>query len=238
MTVPDDIQDVAAGSRRHSLRNIKLFDQLEPEAIREIESLCRWYEYGPNDVVLEREDPSKDVFFIAHGTVRVMNYLGNEREVALADLHAGDHFGELSAVDSKERSARVVGSNECVIAALKREDFLAVLAKYPKAALRLLEYFAGIIRAMNARVSSLSTLSPRQRIYVELLRISEPHPQGDGSWIIPTVPAHKELAAWAGTDQGEVAGAIGALVREGIMERRNRSYLIKDQPRLRLLATL
>jgi CRP/FNR family transcriptional regulator, cyclic AMP receptor protein len=238
MTVPDDIQDVTAGNRRHSLKNIKLFDRLEPEAIREIEGLCRWYEYGPNDVVLEREDPSQDVFFIAYGTVRVMNYLGNEREVALADLHAGDHFGELSAVDSKERSARVVGSDECVIASLKREDFLTTLAKYPAAALRLLEYFAGIIRAMNARVSSLSTLSPRQRIYVELLRISEPHPQGDGSWIIPTVPAHKELAAWAGTDQGEVASAIGALVREGIMERRNRSYLIKDQPRLRLLATL
>ena len=237
--MPDDIQDVAASERgHHTLQYVKLFERLDADAIREIEGMCKWYEFGPNQVVLERDDPSQDVFFIAHGTVRVMNYLGHEREVALADLHTGDHFGELSAVDSKERSARVVGSEYCVIASLRRDDFLTVLAKYPGAALRLLEYFAGIIRAMNARVSSLSTLSPRQRIYVELLRICEPNPQGDGSWIIQTVPAHKELAAWAGTDQGEVAGAIGALVREGVMERRNRSYLIKDQPRLRLLATM
>lgn len=238
MTMSEGITEPAASASGRRLDHIKLFDGVPKAMLRDIEARCRWMEFGPGDVVLERDDGGRDVYFVASGAVRVMNYLGNEREVALADLRAGDHFGELSAVDSKERSARVVGSEYCLIGALSRDDFIEVLRRIPDVALRLLDHFAAIIRSMNQRVTSLTTLTPRQRIYTELLRIAEPNPQGDGTWLISVVPAHNELASWAGTDKQEVAAAIGALVREGVIERRNRSYLIKDNIKLRFLATM
>lgn len=230
--------DTLNGSSTRTLDHIRLFEGMPAAALRKLESTCRWLEYGHGQVVLEREDTGREVYFITAGSVRVMNYLGNEREVTFADLHAGDHFGELSAVDSKERSARVVGSEHCIIAALSRTQFLETLREFPDVALRLLNDFAAIIRGMNQRVSTLSALSPRQRIYTELLRIAEPNPQADGSWMIPNVPAHNDLASWAGTDKQEVAGAIGSLVREGVIERRNRSYLIKDHTKLRFLSSM
>lgn len=226
------------GHSSHRLDSIELLAGIPPDSMRELEAKCRWLEYGPDHTVLEREDASHDVFFIARGSVRVINYLGNDREVALADLHEGDHFGELSAVDSRERSARVVGNEYCVIAALSRSDFLDMLRRFPEVALRLLDHFASIIRAMNQRVSSLTALTPRQRIYTELLRMAEPNPAGDGSWMIDVVPHHNELASWAGTEKQEVATAIGALVRDGVIERRNRSYFIKDHPRLKVLSSM
>ena len=166
------------------------------------------------------------------------SYLGGDHEVALADLHAGDHFGELSAVDARERSARVAGSGHCLIASLRREDFLELLAQHPKVALRLLDHFAAIIRAMNDRVSALSTLSPRQRIYDELLRLAEPNPTDDGTWIIEVVPSHHEIASWAGTDKQDVANAIGALVRDDIMTRRHKSFVITNHPKLKRLSIM
>lgn len=222
----------------HSLENIELLEGIPADGLRELESKCKWLDFGPDHIILERDDGTNEVFFIVRGSVRVINYLGNEREVALADLHAGDHFGELSAVDSRERSARVVGNEHCVIAALAREDFLGMLREFPDVALRLLDHFAGIIRAMNRRVSSLVTLTPRQRIYAELLRMAEPNPSGDGSWMIEVVPHHNDLASWAGTEKQEVATAIGALVRDGVIERRTRSYFIKDHARLRVLSSI
>lgn len=227
-----------ADPSEHNLRGIKLLADMSGDAITELENKCRWLELGPDEAILERDDGSVDVYFIVAGTVRVMNYLGDEREVALADLGPGDKFGELSAVDSLARSARVVGNEHCVVAALARDDFLSVLHDFPKVALRLLDHFAAIIRAMNQRVSSLSTLTSHQRIYVELLRLAEPNSTGDGSWIINAVPHHNEIASWSGTEKQQVALAIGGLVRDGIMERKHRSFVIKDHAKLRVLASM
>ena len=225
-------------SSEHTLRGVKLLADMPVEAIRNIEAKCRWLELGPDEPILERDDGSLDVYFIIRGTVRVMNHLGDDREVALADLGPGDQFGELSAVDSLARSARVVGNDYCLIAALKRDDFLGVLFDFPKVGLRLLDHFAAIIRAMNQRVSALSVLTPHQRIYVELLRLAEPNSAGDSSWIINTVPNHEEIASWSGTEKQQVALAIGGLVRDGIMERRHRNFVIKDHAKLRVLASM
>lgn len=225
-------------SSDRTLRGIKLLADMPVEAIREIETKCRWLDLGSDEPVLERDDGSVDVYFIVKGTVRVMNHLGDEREVALADLGPGDQFGELSAVDSLARSARVVGNEHCLLAALARDDFLGAMFEYPKVALRLLDHFASIIRAMNQRVSSLSALTPHQRIYVELLRLAEPNASGDGSWIINTVPNHNEIASWSGTEKQQVALAIGGLVRDGIMGRKHRSFVIKDHAKLRVLASM
>jgi CRP/FNR family cyclic AMP-dependent transcriptional regulator len=225
-------------AERHDLHGIKLLADVPEEAISELQSKCRWLELGPDEAILERDDGSVDVYFIVAGTVRVMNYLGDEREVALADLGPGDQFGELSAVDSLARSARVVGNEHCVVAALAREDFIDVLHDFPKVALRLLDHFAAIIRAMNQRVSSLSTLTPHQRIYVELLRLADPNSTADCTWIISSVPQHNEIASWPGTEKQQVALAIGGLVRDGIMERKHRNFLIKDHAKLRVLASM
>jgi CRP-like cAMP-binding protein len=215
-----------------------LLEGIPEPALRDLEEKCRWLEFSPEQTVLEREDDTHEMFFIARGSVRVMNYLGDEREVALADLGAGEHFGELSAVDCRERAARVVSTGNAIIAALSHDHFIATLLAYPHVALRLLDHFAAVIRAMNERVSALSTLTPRQRVYLELLRMAEPNPKGDGSWLIDIVPNHNEIASWAGTERQEVAVAIGALVRDGILERKHKSFLIKDHSRLRRLADM
>ena len=52
------------------------------------------------------------------------------------------------------------------------------------------------------------------------------------------MPAHNELAAWATTDRATVASAIGGLVREGVVRRKDRSYLIGDYAKLRTLTEL
>ena len=56
--------------------------------------------------------------------------------------------------------------------------------------------FAGFIRTLNNRNTTLSTLTPHQRIYYELLWISEPNTVGDGSWIIVNISNHSEISSW------------------------------------------
>ena len=68
--------------------------------------------------------------------------------------------------------------------------------------------------------------------------MDEPNPRGDGSWVIRTGPQHKEIASWSGTEKPEVAMAIGSLVRDGVLQRKHKMFVIKDHARLKRLVNM
>ena len=190
----------------------------------------------PNDIILDREDDTRDVYFLTDGKVRVMNFIGTEHEVTLAEMLKGSHFGELSAIGPRERTARIIAVQRSTVAVMPREAFLEMLMEFPQVSINLLRDLAYVISSMNDRVSLLSKTNPRQRVYIELLRLAVPNPRGDGSWVIEPIPHHADIAGWAGTEQREVAEAIGKLAREKILERKNRSIIINDRARIESLS--
>lgn len=221
-----------------SLSNMPLLTEAPPEKITELEKSCKWLEFDSDEIVIDIKDETTNVFFIVKGRLRAMDFLTEDEEVSLAEMVPGDSFGELSAVDLKVRSARVTTVEPTLLASLSSKDFRKLLLDCPGIGLALLKTFAGFIRTLNTRITALSTMSPHQRIYQELLRISEPDTQTDGSWIIVNAPHHAELASWVGAEKHTVAEAIGNLARDGVIERKHKNLLIKDRARLQRLASL
>ena len=222
-----------------SVRNLsgnKLLVEAQPDILADIEKKCEWLEYSPGDVVIDLADTSTNVFFVVAGKLKAMDYLSDGQEVALAELGSGDSFGELSAIDLKVRSARVTAMEPTLVASLPSKEFKTLLLACPGMALALLKRFSGFIRTLNTRITALSTLTPHQRIYYELLRICEPNTSGDGSWIIVNIPNHSEIATWIGAEKEIVADAIGKLARDGVVERKYKNLLIRDHARLQRLA--
>jgi CRP-like cAMP-binding protein len=220
-----------------SLRNIGILAEATPEMVASLEKSCEWLEYDADEIVVNLKDESTNVFFVVKGRLRAMDYMNEDEEVALAELVEGDSFGELSAIDLKVRSARVTTIEPTLLASVSSRDFRKLLFECPGIALSMLKTFAGFIRTLNTRITALSTMSPHQRIYHELLRISEPNTHGDGSWVIQNVPHHSEIATWVGAEKHTVAEAIGGLARDGIIERKQGSLHIKDRARLQRLAS-
>lgn len=224
--------DAVAGG----LEKIELFSGLPAEALREIESTARWLTFDAEQQVFDKSTDSLDVYFVVSGSVRILGHAQGEREVALANVLAGNYFGELAAIDRKERSARVVAIEPSLLAALAGPAFVDIMMRYPVISLRVMERFARIIRALDNRVTDLSTLSEVQRVYVELVRLTQPDPRRLGGWHIPDMPNHKEIASWAGTSREAVAQAIGELGRAGILERRSMNMVVHDWAKLQMMA--
>jgi len=231
-------QDQTIDPQDCKLDGVELLVEAPPAVVRDLEQRCKWVRYKPNQIIVDRDDESTDVFFIAKGSVKVLDFLANDQEIALAELGGGSSFGEMSAIDASRRSARVSAIEDSILAALPSKDFRRLLVDCPGIAMMLLKRFAGLIRTLNNRVTSLSTLSPHQRVYYELLRMSEPNTQGDGTWMIHFLPKHEEIASWSGTSREDVAMAIGHLAREGIVGRKHKSLVIKDHGRLQMLLNL
>lgn len=212
--------------RGHGLHQVELFDGLAPDAIAEIEAQCAWRQVAADEQVFDKENDTQDVYFVVTGGVRILTAGPDDREVALADVPAGNYFGELAAIDGMRRSARVVATAPSVLAQLPSLDFLALMRRHPEVAMRVLNRLSRVIRSLDSRVTELSTKNDKQRVYGQLLRLAQSDAGDPDARLIPDLPNHREIAAWTGTSKDVVAQAIGELARQGVVRRRGMGLLI------------
>ena len=220
-----------------SLAGLMLLENESPETIAELATLCRWETYGEGDLIFDRTDTATDVYLIVKGSVRVVGHAKSGQEVAFIDLTAGQHFGELSALDNMARSATLYTLEDSMLAIVSGDAFVEFMRGHPGMALRLMDYFVNMIRTLNSRVVGLSTTTVIQRVYGEILQMAEPDPSNPSRWIITTMPHHKEIAVWAGTTPETVAKAIGSLLEAQVAKRQYKTLHILDRQRLQEMVT-
>lgn len=221
------------GDAARSLSGIALLQRLPTEERARLEKRCAFRDFSAGEVILDRFSASVGVFFLVAGTARVVHYVADHEEITIATIAAGDTIGDISAIDGLGRSATVVADSDCVAAELPRPEFHALLGRCGEVALDLLRRWAGTIRQLSDKVSFLSTGTPDQRVYSELVRLARPEKPGSDRWVIRELPGHQDLARWAQTSREIVAGAVAELVRRGVAERRTRTLYISDYAMLR-----
>ncbi len=224
-------------SGERSLADIRMLAKAPVEIREFFTGRCAWRTYQKDNIILVRDESSTSVYFIIKGKVEIRDF-GFEQEIVLGERDAGGTFGEMSAIDSKKRSARIVALEETDVAILPSKDFRQLLLQVPETALTMLERYTGTIRRLTERIKMVSATTPHQRIYMELLRISLPSPVDNDIWRIEELPRHQEIASMTSTEVPDVAAAIGILARAGLVTRRNKSLILKDHARITELATL
>jgi CRP-like cAMP-binding protein len=221
-----------ASEPQDRLQSIALLADLPDDARRELERQCRWRRFGAGEQILDKDSEDKDVYFVASGSVQVVNYSITGREIAFAKVNAGGHFGELSAIDGQPRSASVVAAEASLLGSVPPRVFLDRIAHRPEIAVKLLHRLAAIVRSCDERIMDLSTLGAVQRVYQHILRLAEESPVAPGAYLIRAMPTHKTIAAMASTTRETVARSLSQLSGTGIIERKGRILHIRDRDAL------
>lgn len=202
-----------------------------PEHLARLARLARWIDAEPDQMIIDFEDATTDVFFIVQGGVRVLVRTAHgERTQILGDFAAGELVGELSAIDGTPRSARIealVRTRLCVVPA---KGFLEAVFASPDVGLRLLRLLTARIRGQNRRLLELTTLPTRLRLAAELLRLSKPKP--DGTRRLSPPPTQDELAGRIGTRRETVSRELAALVQAGLVRRTKAAFVLGEPTRL------
>ncbi|NQU59286.1 MAG: Crp/Fnr family transcriptional regulator [Rhodospirillales bacterium] len=226
-----DVSVVEANEQ--TLRGIELFAALNKQELAVIEQNCRWRIFASHQQIIDRESPARDVFFVVRGKVRIVNYSFSGRGITLDELHEGSYFGELSAIDSQPRSARVVSLSESLIASMPQKFFLETLETHPKLALLVMAHLSQLLRGANQRIMDLSTLGANNRVHADLVRQVGELGIETGSAILDPVPVHNDIASRVSTTRETVARVMNDLARRGIVEKKGNALHIKDVKRLR-----
>lgn len=214
-----------------SLAGIKILAGLPPELRHRLEGLCQWRRFGRGEEIVGHQDPSREVFLITRGRVRVRIHTGHGREIAFEDLSAGEHFGELAAIDGKSRSASVVALEPTTLACLSGALFLDLCQRHPEISLAAMRTMTEIMRRFIDRVVELSTLGAQNRVHAELVRLARAG-ANEGRCVIQPVPRHAEIAARVSTTRETVARVLADLAHQDLVERQGNRLIIHDLEQL------
>jgi len=208
-----------------TLARFALFRSLDRELIHRLDSQCIWRRAKANEWVLDYEEESVDLFFVAFGRLRVTIRPVSGGEIILRDIRDGDFFGELAALDGRPRSAGVVAMTDSVIARMSPGVFREAVHRHSDVCDQLLALLASQVRMLAGRVTEFSTFDVRRRIYSELLRLARVQPGGEEMKIAP-LPTHAEIAARVSTHREAVTRELNNLERAGLIARRRGAVVL------------
>ena len=196
---------------------------------------CAWRTYDANELVIDYEDESTDVRFVLSGRLRVILRIAAGREMILAEIGTGAHFGEIAAIDDAPRSANVTALTPSRLCIMPQAVFHELITRHTDVNIALLRELSGRVRSLNTRLSEHSFLQTRHRLYCELLRLSRPRAIDPSQRAISPPPVQKDLAARIGSRREVVSREIAKLKREGIVEVTTGALVLKDVRRLNVL---
>lgn len=180
---------------------------------------CAWKKFDENEVVVDFEDQSSDVYFIIVGEVRVLIRTMAGKEIILAEMRAGQFFGEMSAIDGVARSANVTALTRSELCIMPASVFREIVFESKAVCEKVLRLLTGRIRESNARLTEHSIFDLKHRLYAELLRLSHPRSGHDGQKIVSPPPFHHVLAARIGCRREQVTRELSSLTHEGLVEK-------------------
>jgi CRP/FNR family cyclic AMP-dependent transcriptional regulator len=210
------------------LAGIKLFKGLDIDLERS-EARANWRRFDPEEVLVDFDEPSTDVYFLLSGEVRVLMRTASGKEVILYEMRPGDLFGEPAALDGVPRSANVTALTRGEACVMPASVFKELLFSHQSVAERLFCLMASRIRELNARFMEQTVLDLRHRLYSELLRLSTPRQDRSGERVITPPPFHHIVAARIGCRREQITREFTMLTQEGLIER-TRGALILRQP--------
>ncbi|HLJ56577.1 MAG TPA: Crp/Fnr family transcriptional regulator [Chthonomonadaceae bacterium] len=183
------------------LRTVRLFDGMPADQFALISERGRLRAYKPETYVINQDDTGETLFLIMKGIVKVSLTRPDGREVFLAALAQGDHFGELSLIDSKYRSANVVTQEDTILLLLDRALF-DQLTHCRQFMLNLLASLAARSRRGNERVANLATMSVQGLVAHHILEFAQLYGQRTGGGTDITIPIR--------ITQNDLADVVGA----------------------------
>lgn len=202
-----------------ALRRITLFDGLSDAVLDRIAARCHWRQVEARTPLFTRDSDGGEVFFLVAGRARITTYSAGGRQVTFHDCEAGEHFGDLSALDGQPRSADVETLESSLVASLSAPAFEALLREEPLLACRMLHHLAGQVRRLTERVIELSTVGVQGRLHAELLRLAHAAGVQGNQALVDPAPSHAALASKISTGREQVTRELNALVRRGLLRK-------------------
>jgi CRP/FNR family cyclic AMP-dependent transcriptional regulator len=205
-----------------------MFSGLQRDELLKFAELTRERTYPKGSVILFQGDPGDSLYVLRQGRAKVVLIGEDGREVILAVLEPGAHFGELALIDDQPRSAHVIAMEDSQLLILRREDFRRRVEANPPVAWALLTELSRRLRRADQKIGGLVLLDVPGRISRLLLDLSA---ESDSATIEKPL-THQTIAQMIGASRETVSRAMKEFQEEGLIRVERRRIAVANRDAL------
>lgn len=202
--------------------------QQPDEVIASLAAAATRSSYRAGAVIFVQDEPSRGLFIIEAGEVKVSRVGREGREHILHLLPAGESFNDVAALDGGPNPATAIARTEATVWCIQRHDLRHLAVLYPTLAWALVENIARRARYLVGVVEDLGMRSVRGRLANLLLSEARAHQMG----AVPRLLSQEEMASRLGTVREVVGRALKAMAEDGVIAFDRHRILILDEERL------
>lgn len=164
-------------------------------------------------------EPSKTIYFLKTGRVKISKYLSDGSEKIIAIINPGEVFGEMAFFDEDERTEYAITLEPSLICAINKNDFSQFVEANPALNLRLTKLFGLKLKNFSERVEDLIFKDADHRIVSFIIRYAEKNGKkvGDQIFVKPFLK-HQNIGQLTACSRQTVNYLLTDLRTKGIID--------------------
>src|SRR3979409_135145 len=136
-----------------------MFADLGTDELQRIAGLCHTQQLGLGEMLFQKGDAGDALYGVRRGQIRIETGASDGSRLTLNFMGSGDLFGEVAVLDGQTRTADATAGEASELFVLRREDFMGLLYREPKVAIKIIELLCQRIRWQSERMEE-SMLQP------------------------------------------------------------------------------
>lgn len=209
------------------LQKINLFNAIPPEQMEELDRITRMAAVKKRETIYLPGDPSRQVYLLKSGRVKIARISEEGREVTLALLEPGEIFGELEILDDSPRDTLAEALDDSQLCVIQRETFLTLIRSRPELAFRLTKLIGFRMRQIESRVEDLVFRDVPSRLAHLLFQLSKDYGRETPQGILLRIKiTHQEIANLIGSIRETVSAVLGDFKKEGLISFDGRQIIL------------
>ena len=220
----------AAESKLWHLERINLFKDLESDELEEVDKVSTMRTMPKEKYIYFPEEPSKVVFLLKEGRVKIGSYSNDGKEIIKAILQPGEVFGELAITgEEKRRDFAQAMDNNVRICAIGVNEMLRIMNSNPRLSLGVTKMIGERLSKVERRLESLVFKDARERIidFIKTNALERGKKVGD-ELLLKHNLTHQDIANLTATSRQTVTIVLNDLREQELIYFDRKSILVHD----------
>jgi CRP/FNR family cyclic AMP-dependent transcriptional regulator len=201
-----------------------------PDQVALLRTAGRPTTWNRGSFLLTEGERAGDAFLIERGKVKISVVSDSGYTTLLAFRGPGELLGELSALDSRARSATATAMSAVQATRIPAAGFRRLLEQHGALTLAVLNSIVGRLRESDRRRAEFGGHSAGRRVAQVLAELAERHgqpPAGPGAAKVVAI-TQQELASAAGTSRESVVRSLREMHRDGLIKTSRGKVIVLD----------
>lgn len=217
------------------LEKIHLFEGLSEEEMEKVNDRSTMKTKSKGTHIYFPNEPSKVIFFLKNGRVKIGSYSNDGKEVIKAIMHPGDMFGEMGLLGQETRKDFAIAMDDDVrVCTMNAEEILEMMRSNADLSLKITATIGNRLAKVERKFESLIFKDARTRI-VDLVRemaSDRGRVLAGGEVLLEHSLTHQDVASLTATSRQTVTTVLNELKEKEIINFDRKTILIHEMDKL------